>query len=129
MSTELYMLAMAGGFILLLTLIQGTRNIFALGLVTAAGNQHHIAPWSGWNDRLNRAIRNQIEGIVIFAPILLAVELANFNNETTALGAQMFVYARVAHAIVYTLGIPWVRTTAWAVGVAGIILLASPFFG
>ena len=129
MSTELFMLAMAGGFILLLTLVQGTRNIFALGLVTAAGNQHDIAPWSGWNDRLNRAIKNQIEGIVIFAPILLAIELASLNNGTTALGAQIFVLARVAHAIVYTMGIPWVRTTAWAAGVAGIVMVASPIIG
>lgn len=129
MSTELFMLAIAGGIILLLTLIQGTRNIFVLGLVTAAGNQHDIAPWSGWNDRLNRAIKNQIEGIVIFAPILLSVEFANLTNESTALGAQIFVFARVAHAIVYTLGVPWVRTTAWAAGVAGIMLVASPIIG
>jgi uncharacterized MAPEG superfamily protein len=129
MSTELFMLSMAGGFILLLTLLQGTRNILVLGPVTAAGNQHDIAPWAGWNDRLNRAIKNQIEGIVIFAPILLAVEFANFTNETTALGAQIFVFARVVHAIVYTIGIPWFRTTAWAAGVAGIVLVASPIIG
>lgn len=126
MSTELLMLAVAGGFILLLTLIQGTRNILALGLVTAAGNQHDVAPWSGWNDRLNRAIRNQIEAMVIFAPLLVSIELANLTNETTALGAQLFVLARIAHAIVYTAGIPWVRTMAWAIGVAGIVLVASP---
>jgi uncharacterized MAPEG superfamily protein len=129
MSTELLMLATAGSFILLLTLIQGTRNVLALGLVTAAGNQHDIAPWAGWNDRLNRAIRNQIEAIAIFAPVLLSVELANLTNETTALGATIFVIARVAHAIVYTAGIPWVRTTAWAIGVAGIVMVASPLIG
>ncbi len=129
MSTELQMLAMAGSFILLLTLIQGTRNVLVLGLVTAAGNQHGIAPWSGWNDRLNRAIRNQIEAIAIFAPVLLAVEVAHLTNETTAMGAQIFVIARVVHAIVYTTGVPWVRTTAWAVGVAGIVMVASPLFG
>lgn len=129
MSTELLMLATAGSFILLLTLIQGTRNILALGLVTAAGNQHDIAPWSGWNDRLNRAIRNQIEAMSIFAPILLSVEIANLNNETTAMGAQIFVITRVAHAVVYTAGVPWVRTTAWAIGVAGIVMVASPLFG
>lgn len=129
MSTELLMLATAGGFILVLTLIQGTRNILALGLVTAAGNQHGIAPWEGWNDRLNRAIRNQIEAIAIFAPVLLAVESANLTNDTTALGAQIFVVARIVHALVYTAGIPWVRTTAWAIGVAGIVMVASPLLG
>lgn len=129
MSIELLMLAAAGGVIVLLTLLQGTRNILVLGLTTAAGNQHDIAPWSGWNDRLNRAIRNQIEGMAIFAPILLSVVLANLTNNTTALGAQIYVLARIAHAIVYTAGIPWVRTTAWAIGVAGIAMVASPLFG
>lgn len=128
MSTELLMLAAAGGFILLLTLIQGTRNIILLGLVTAAGNQHDIAPWQGWNDRLNRAIRNQIEAIAVFAPVLITVELAELTNQTTAIGAQLFVVARIAHAIVYTAGIPWLRTTVWAIGVTGIVLVGSPLF-
>lgn len=126
MSTELFMLAMTGSFILLLTLIQGSRNILVLGIVTAAGNQHDITPWSGWNDRLNRAIRNQIEAIAIFAPVLLSVELANLTNETTAIGAQIFVIARILHAIVYTAGMPWVRTTVWAIGVAGVVMVGLP---
>ena len=129
MNIELIMLAAAGGLILLLTLLQGTRNVLVLGLPTAAGNQHDIAPWQGWNDRLNRAIRNQIEGIAIFAPIVLAVTQLGLTNETTALGAQVYVLARVVHAIVYTAGIAYVRTTAWAIGVAGIVMVASPLIG
>ena len=129
MTTELLMLAATGGLLLLLTLIQGTRNVLALGLATAAGNQHDIAPWTGWNDRLNRAIRNLMEAIAIFVPVVVAVQIAGLNNETTAMGAQLFVIARIAHAIVYTLGIPWVRTAAWAAGVAGIVMVGSPLLG
>jgi len=126
MSTEISMLAGAGALLLLMTLIQGTRNVLVLGLNTAAGNQHDIAPWSGFNDRLNRAIRNQIEGLAIFTPLVLAVVIAGLNNDTTASGAQYFVGARVVHAVVFTLGVPWLRTAAWAVGVAGIAMVASP---
>lgn len=61
MSIEIQIVAAIGGLLLLLTLIQGTRNVLFLGLATAAGNQHDIAPWTGTNDRLNRAIRNLIE--------------------------------------------------------------------
>ena len=129
MTTEALMLAATGGLLLLLTVIQGTRNVLVLGLPTAAGNQHDIAPWTGWNDRLNRAIRNLIEAIAIFAPIVIAVQISGLNNETTAMGAQIFVIARIAHAVVYTLGIPWVRTAAWFVGVVGIIMVASPLLG
>ena len=129
MTTELLMLAATGGLLFLLTLIQGTRNVLALGLVTAAGNQDDIAPWTGWNDRLNRAIRNLMEAIAIFVPVVVAVQIAGLNNETTAMGAQLFVVARIAHALVYTLGIAWVRTAAWAAGVAGIIMVGSPLLG
>ena len=129
MTTEALMLAATGGLVLLLTVIQGTRNVLVLGLPTAAGNQHDVAPWTGWNDRLNRAIRNLIEAIAIFAPIVIAVQISGLNNETTAMGAQIFVIARIAHAVVYTLGVPWVRTAAWFVGVVGIIMVGSPLLG
>ncbi len=129
MTTELLMLAATGGLLFLLTLIQGTRNVLALGLATAAGNQHDIAPWTGWNDRLNRAIRNLMEAIAIFVPVVVAVQIAGLNSETTAMGAQLFVIARIAHALVYTLGIPWVRTAAWAAGVVGIVMVGSPLLG
>ena len=129
MSIEIQMLAAVSGLLLVLTLLQGTRNVLVLGLPTAAGNQHDIPAWEGVHDRLNRAIRNLIEGIAIFAPVVVAVHLSGTSNETTALGAQIFVVARIAHAAVYTAGIPWVRTTAWAVGVAGIVMVASPFIG
>ncbi len=129
MSMEINTLAAVGGLALLLTLIQGTRNVILLGLPTAAGNQHDVAPWSGWNDRLNRALRNLMEAIVIFAPIVVAVQLLGLNNDTTALGAQLFLGARLAHAAVFILGIPYVRTLAWSVGVLGVVLVATPLLG
>ncbi|MEH6616480.1 MAG: MAPEG family protein [Porticoccus sp.] len=126
MNIEIEMLAATAGLLLLMTLIQGTRNVLLLGLSTTAGNQHNITAWTGWNDRLNRAIDNLKEAIVIFMPLSIAVQLLGLSNETTALGAQIFVAARIVHAIVYTLGVPWIRTVAWTAGVVGIIFVASP---
>jgi len=128
MYTEIQTLAAIGGFLLLLTLIQGTRNVLVLGLPTAAGNQHDISPWDGANDRLNRAIRNLIEAIAIFAPIAIAVHILGLSNETTALGAKIFFFSRVIHTIVFVIGVPWVRTTAWTTGVVGIVMVGSALF-
>ncbi|BCD99324.1 MAPEG family protein [Marinagarivorans cellulosilyticus] len=128
MITEIQMLAGAGGLLLALTLIQGTRNVILLGLPVAAGNQHDIAPWSGWNDRLNRAIRNLIEAIAIFAPIMLAVHGLGLNNDVSALGAQIFLVSRIVHAVIYTLGVPWIRTLAWFTGIIGIVMVGAPLF-
>jgi uncharacterized MAPEG superfamily protein len=41
----------------------------------------------------------------------------------TLLGAQLFFWGRVAHAVIYIAGIAWARTIAWAVSVAGLVLL------
>jgi uncharacterized MAPEG superfamily protein len=41
----------------------------------------------------------------------------------TLLGAQLFFWGRVACAIVYIAGIPWIRTAAWTVSVIGLILI------
>lgn len=125
MYTETYTLAAVGGFLLLLTLIQGTRNVLVLGLPRAAGNQHGISPWGGANDRLNRAIRNLMEALAIFAPIAIAVHVLGLSNDTTVLGAQIFFISRVIHTIVFVIGVPWVRTTAWTTGVIGIVMVGS----
>ncbi len=126
MPIEILVLAATGALLLTLTLIQGTRNVLVLGLPTAAGNQHDIAPWSGANDRLNRAIRNLIEALAIYAPIAVTVQMLGQTNHTSALGAEIFLIARAVHALVYVMGIPWVRTLAWFAGVVGIVLVASP---
>lgn len=42
MNIEIEMLAATAGLLLLMTLIQGTRNVLLLGLSTTAGNQHNI---------------------------------------------------------------------------------------
>lgn len=125
MYTEIQTLAAISGFLLLITLIQGTRNVLVLGLPTAAGNQHNISPWEGAHDRLNRAVRNLIEAIAIFAPIAIAVHVLGLSNETTVLGAQIFLFSRVIHTIVFVMGVPWVRTTAWTSGVIGIVMVGS----
>jgi uncharacterized MAPEG superfamily protein len=129
MPIEILVLAATGALLLTLTLIQGTRNVLVLGLPTAAGNQHDIAPWSGANDRLNRAIRNLIEALAIYAPIAVTVQMLGQTNDISALGAEIFLIARAVHALVYVLGIPWVRTLAWFAGVGGIVLVASPLLG
>lgn len=125
MPTEIFVLAAAGSLALILTLVQATRNVLVLGLSTAAGNQHDIAPWDGWNDRLNRAVRNLVEAIAIYAPFAISVVVLGTGNDTSALGAEIFLGARAVHAVVYTGGVPWVRTAAWFLGVIGILMVAS----
>ena len=69
-----------------------------------------------------------LENLVLFAILVLVAHAAGRANEMTALGAMLFFYGRLAHAIVYIAGVPWVRTAAWTVSVVGLLLIAVPLF-
>jgi uncharacterized MAPEG superfamily protein len=55
--------------------------------------------------------------------VLVAV-VAQKTNATTGMGALIFFWARVVHALIYLLGVPWLRTGAWAVSVVGMVMIA-----
>ena len=61
--------------------------------------------------------------IVLFAALVLVAQISGRANEMTALGAQLFFWARLAYAVVYLVGIPWLRTGVWFVSMIGLVLI------
>ena len=95
------------------------------GLPTLAGNREGMGEQAGMPGRAQRAHRNMLESLVLFAILVVVAHLAQRNNATTLLGAQLFVGARLAYALIYIAGIPWLRTAVWAVSVVGLAMIAS----
>jgi uncharacterized MAPEG superfamily protein len=94
-----------------------------VGLPKLVGNRENMPEIEGWAGRAERAHRNMLESLVLFAILVLAARALNVSNSLTVLGAQLFFWGRVAHAILYIAGITWVRTAAWAVSVVGLLLI------
>lgn len=94
-----------------------------LGLPTLAGNREGLAPCTGWAGRAARAHHNMLENLVLFAALVLVAVAAGKTSSTTLLGAQIFVWARLAYAVIYVAGIPWLRTAVWFVSVIGLALI------
>lgn len=103
--------------------IAGAGNVMGLGLPTAAGNRANLPPIEGWAGRAGRAHRNMLESLVLFVALVFVGQTLGKFNAMTALGAQLFFWARVAYAAVYLIGIPWLRTAIWGVSVAGLVLI------
>jgi hypothetical protein len=59
------------------------------------------------------------ENLVIFSAVVLVANAVGVSNDSTALGASIFFFARVAHAIVYAFGWPVIRPPAIARAAAG----------
>jgi uncharacterized MAPEG superfamily protein len=99
-----------------------------VGLTTLAGNRDGMKEMPGFAGRARRAHLNMLENMVLFSALVLIAVVANKTNATTAMGALIFFWARLVYAVIYLLGVPWLRTLAWAVSVIGMVMVALPLF-
>ena len=81
-------------------------------------------PRAQWAERLMRAHANAVENLVIFAPLVLALQVLGISTATTAMTCMVYFFARAAHIIFYTFGVPLLRTVAFIIGVVSQMVLA-----
>jgi uncharacterized MAPEG superfamily protein len=74
-----------------------------------------------WGKRADRAYINSAETFAPFAALVIAVHLAGKANAMTAFRATSFFWLRLAHAAVYLLGIPYLRTLMFTLGYVAIV--------
>ncbi len=96
-----------------------------VGLAMLAGNREDLPAITGWAGRARRAHWNMLENLPLFIALVLAAHISNRGNGVTLLGEELFLWARLAHAIIYIVGIPWARTLAYIVSVIGLFLIFS----
>jgi uncharacterized MAPEG superfamily protein len=105
-------------------------RIVVRGLMGAMANPSRgDKPQSGWAQRLYFAHTNAVENLMIFAPLVLILDAMNYSTKATATACAVYFWARLVHVIVYTLGVPVLRTLAFAVGFAAQVVLALAVFG
>ena len=76
-----------------------------------------------WGKRAQRAHLNAVEAFAPFAAMVIVAHLTGKANAMTAFWAACFFWLRLAHAAVFLLAIPYVRTVLFTLGfvaVAGI---------
>ncbi|HSU76034.1 MAG TPA: MAPEG family protein [Burkholderiales bacterium] len=125
MKPELALLVWAVLLTFVQMLLAVTGAIFQVGLPALAANREGLAPCTGWAGRAGRAHHNMLENLVLFAALVLVAVATGRTNGTTLLGAQIFFWARLAYALVYLGGIPWLRTAVWTVSIVGLALIFS----
>jgi len=76
--------------------------------------------------RLARAQANFFETFPIFAAAALIVAVAGLADRWTAIGAWLWLAARIAYLPLYAMGVPVVRTIAFLISVAGILIVLWP---
>ncbi|WP_250854791.1 MAPEG family protein [Escherichia coli] len=80
------------------------------------------------NSLAQKAHDNAVENLIVFAPLVLILNAIDYSTKWTALACAVYFWARVAHLIVYALGIPVFRTLAFTVGFFAQAVLALAIF-
>ena len=124
MSVELLMLVYSAGLFFIIIAVQAGLAIQQNGLMAQAGSRDELPEPTVLRKRLQRLTANMQENLVLFAIVVLAAHAGGLSNETTALGASLFLYARIAHAIVYAFGWPMIRPLFYFASLYGIFVIA-----
>lgn len=116
MKAELLYLTLVTAFTGLLWLPYILDRIAVRGIIDAVGYPENPKPQSAWAQRLMKAHANAIENLAVFATLVLVAQAVGLSNATVVTACMVYFWARVVHALAYTLAVPWVRTLAFAVG-------------
>src|SRR5580700_8936539 len=105
------------------------NRLLVRGLFGAMANPTRDAkPHTPWATRLMFAHDNAVENLVIFAPLVLILAQLDYSTKWTVYACAVYFWARVAHLLVYTLGLPVFRTLAFTVGFLAQAVLALAIF-
>lgn len=128
MTTELEYLTLVTAFTALMWVPYILNMIVVRGLIDAVGYPENPKPLAPWAARMKSAHYNAVENLVIFAVLVLIAHFAGVTNEVTVLACVIYFWARVAHFLVFTFRIPWIRTLAFLVGFGCQVALACQIF-
>jgi len=76
--------------------------------------------------RLARAQANFYETFPLYAAGAVIVSLAHLTDRWTAIGALLWLGARIVYLPLYGFGVPYLRSVAWIVSLAGIVMVLRP---
>ena len=123
MTPELTVLALAA----LLQIVQFSVYSIAanlqIGPKVAMGPRDRPVQLTGLAGRLQRALNNHFEGLILFTIAVLVVTLGEQSTPLTRTCAWVYLAARVAYVPAYALGlVPW-RSVVWIAGFAATVTM------
>lgn len=126
LTPELHVLAVVSVVTVLMWIPYMAARIFTRGPIkTLANPDPSFKPDPAWAERARRAHANAVENLVVFAPLVLIAAQIGMSTPTTIMAAKVYLWARIVHFVVYTLGIPVLRTLAFAAGFAATLAIAG----
>lgn len=120
---------LAGWSVLLLVVhiaVQGALVAPLRGAAWNAGPRDEGQPPLGkCSGRAQRALDNFKETYPAFLALALSLAITSRDGGNGILGAWMWFVARIVYLPLYLLGVPWLRSVAYGISLAGLILMLT----
>lgn len=87
------------------------------------GNRDEEPPHTVYSGRMAHALRNMFEALPVFLPLALLAEVKGIEGGWALTGAMVFFFARLAYVPAYGSGIVPLRSAAWGIGHAGLVMM------
>nr|WP_070958458.1 MAPEG family protein [Hyphomonas sp. Mor2] len=123
MSFELQMVVGSVAILLALLVLQGTLVPLNQGFGWGLGSRDSKQELTDMQGRAGRTVANHIEGMLLFVPLVMVVELASLSSPLTVWGAGIYLVGRLAFAPLYLFGVPYLRSLVWGGALTGILLV------
>ncbi|MDU9005832.1 MAPEG family protein [Sedimentitalea todarodis] len=100
--------------------VAGNRQV---GPQTALGPRDEPVHLTGTAGRLQRALTNHFEGLILFTIACVVIAVSDQSTPYTAACAWTYLAARILYVPAYALGLsPW-RSLIWLVGLVATLLM------
>lgn len=117
LTPELYWTVLTAGLASVLWIPYILQRILELGPIEAFRDpRHEVATKAPWAQRAKSAHLNMTENLLVFAVLAVTIQIVGGGTAATAIAAPLFFATRAAHYVIYSLGLPWIRTPMFLIG-------------
>ena len=131
MTTELNWLTLTALMTALLWIPYVLNRMARQGVFGAMGNLPPDEPTPPlWAQRAKAAHLVAVENFAIYATLIILIHVTGMSNDVTRWAAALYFVGMLGHYVVFTLGVPYLRTVTYLVAGFGVqVVLALTLLG
>lgn len=130
LSTEFYWLTLTILMTALFWIPYILNRMLEQGIFSALWDPHgDTNTKQAWAKRMMQAHANAVENLVLFAPLVILIQLTGLNSTITAKACMVYFFARLVHYLVFTFAVPILRIVTFLVGFGAQVVLAMSLLG
>lgn len=106
------------------------NRMHELGVLNALWDRYgNTTTKVAWAHRMMDAHVNAVENLVIFAPLVLLIQISGLNSTLTTTACMVYFFARLTHYVVYTFALPLLRVASFLTGFGAQFTLVAVLLG